>query len=256
MTYSYARRPEMFATIKEVVSAKKRDESEKRSAFFSENGIPVSKPILVGMVESKSLGEKASTISITDGGRDIVQVTAFGEDMPMVEGRARGDWILVFGVLRHDDRKRVYYIIPNIVETIERGELAQFTRFWFLQIAYLRMLADARIPAEPCKKVLQEEGIPFEETEGGWIEIKRIEPREPQRKISRSSGGETGSIRERVLALFRERGGRVDYADYLQWASENGIKAPVAESALVELTNDGVIGESEDHSVLEMTGEV
>jgi len=240
----------MYTLIKEVLTADPKAER----GYFSENRIPVSKPILVGMVEGKAVGDKASTITITDGGREVIQITAFGEDMPMVESRERGEWILVLGVLRYDKRKRVFYIIPNAIEPIPQQRLADFTRFWFLTVAYLRMLAGEKMPEDPCKKVLAGERIPIEEVGDGWIKVKAVQPPAP-RRVSRPKK-EGGDVRKRVLAFFKERGGQVPYVDYLAWASEEKIKSSVAESVLVELTNDGLVGDSEDHTVLRLTGEV
>jgi hypothetical protein len=241
---SWARKPEVFATIKEIISS---DPSAK-GAYFASNGVPVNKVVVVGMVENKSIGDKASTIAITDGGRDILHVTAFAENMPMVEMLNRGDWVIAIGSLRYDNIRKNFYIIPTSLEVVDQGQTVAFMRWWFLRIVEHRLQGGLLIPKDPCGKILDEEGIKYDEAENGWLKINTIEAKRARRVVraNQEEGGK-GEIKAKVTSYFQENG-EANIGEYLAWAAENDINVTLAESLIVELTNDGVIKEtSDDH---------
>lgn len=235
----YVKKPEVFCTIKEIVSAQPNNERN----YFSTNGIPVNKVIVVGMVENKSVGDRASTVVLTDGGRDVLHVTAFGEEMPMVEMVNRGDWLIVVGSLRYDPKRKHFYIIPYSMETVEQGLSVSFMRWWYLYICELRIIGGLLIPDEPCARILDDEGIKYKDMDNGWLKVETIESKRA-RRISRTVRGsdDNAAVKARIMSYFQEQDD-VDIGEYLSWAAEENINASVAEGMLVELTNDGVIKE-------------
>jgi len=241
----YARKPEIYATIKEIVSA---DPSAK-GAFKSANGVPVNKVVVVGMVENKSVGEKASTIALTDGGRDIVNVTAFSDNMPMVEMLNRGDWIIVIGSLRYNNQRKHFYLIPSSIEVVDQGQTVGFMRWWYLYIAYIRLKAGLLIPKDPCGKILDQESIPYEDADGGWLKVNTIEPKRARRVVRTNQGGEKVENKAKVISYFQENE-EINIGEYLAWSAANNINVTLAESLIVELQNDGVIKEiGDEHDI-------
>lgn len=257
-TLSYARKPESWVTVKEVVSANPNVEDK---SFVSENGVPINKVIFVGVPEQTSMGENSSTAVMVDGGRDVLRVVAFGENMPMVEMLSRNAYSIVVGVLKYDVKRKNFYVTPSYIEPIPDAQRADFLRFWYLKIVELRALADQMIPRAPLARILDDEKIPYESVDGNseWIKLK-ITQKEVPRMIVRSRQAEDDGfekMKSKAIAFLREsfqKKEKLPYVEYLDWAGKNGINPSVADDVAMDLVNDGVIDQIDDAQTLVLKG--
>ena len=237
---SYARKPETYATIDEALSV-----DPLMGGYIAANGLPIQKIMLLGMVEGKEVGARSSTLAITDGGRSVINITAFGDAMGKVEMVEKGSWILVTGNIRYDKIKKHLYITPTLVEQIEQGQLRSFMSWWYLNLIKLRCMAEMLIPKTPCGAILDERGIDYK-IENGWIKLNRKEAQQGARRIIREGDGEKNAERTKVISYFQETD-EVNINEYIAWATENKIRITQAEGLLVDLTNDGIIKEIGDN---------
>lgn len=254
--YSYVRRPESGVTIKEIVST---NHTAERKLLISENGIPVNKVIFIAIPERTHMGEKASTAVMVDGGRDVIHLTAFGEDMPIVEALSTNTYYVVVGSVKYNNQRKHYYVIPSYVEEIPDAQRTDFIRFWYLTLVYLRIISDQMIPKVPIAKILDEENIPYEEVKekNGWIRVKTVKKPSPRRitrpkNAKRSGNGDLGDIKEKVVDFLRENNedGKTPYADYLEWIQGLGVNANDADHIVMDMSNDGIIEEVDNNQNL------
>lgn len=256
-SFSFARESERWVTIKEIISAQPKS---KESPYFSANGVNVTKPIFLAMPESVAPGEKASSAVVVDGSKEIINLTAFNENAPIVEQIDKSSWSVIVGTLRWDSKKGYFYVTPVHIETIAQDQRMEAERFWFLSIVFMRIQSDQLIPSTPCKKILDKERIAYEEVEEGWLKIDAVKLPKPKRVISRASKEnktdeeeEWGVMKTKTLSYLQEKG-EVSYSEYLGWAGEQRINNKIAEELIIDLSNDGKVGESDDHQKIFITG--
>lgn len=251
------RKVESFMTIKEVVSSK-----EVNGEYESINGIRFGKVVVIALVENKYMEEGSSSMVVIDGDEPM-WVKAYEEHAHMIEMTSSGDWVIIFGSVRYDKRKKEFYVTPSLIEKIPTVQKKNILRYWYLNIIKLRIMAQQSMPKKPLQTFLNEEGIAFSEVDEDWLIVESVQKPKARRIIRSRDDGFTEAKKE-VISYFEEKKKSseledekliVNYDELLEWAEKHDISVTTIENILVELMNDDVIREiDEDRNKFEYQG--